>query len=121
MKVFSWSVGNDVVMRYVVTKDAPVNPSAENYRFDIKYNEQVRDPGFCAVDYFDTDKNDWASLSGTPADIYLYNTVIDEPEFAGAEYLYYTLQTTDVDTTEPETNMVDVTPTQGDNDVPRLT
>lgn len=121
MKVFSWAVGNDIVMRYVVTKDQPVNPTAENYRFDIKYNEQIRDPEFCAVDYFDTDKNDWSALSGTPADIYLYNMVIGEPEFEGAEYLYYTLQTADATIVEPQNTMVDVTPTKGDNNVPRIT
>lgn len=121
MKVFSWSVGTDVVMKYIVTTEAPVNPSAENYRFDIKYNEQVGDPEFCAVDYFDTDKNDWASLAGTPADIYLYNVVRNEPEFNTADFVYYTLQTDDVDPVEPTNKMVDVTPTQGDKDVPRLT
>lgn len=121
MKVFSWSVGTDVAMRYVVTTNAPVNPSAENYRFDIKYNEQVCDPEFCAVDYFDTDKNDWASLAGTPADIYLYNIIMNEPEFKTAEFVYYTLQTADVATVEPTNEMVDVTPTKGDKDVPRLT
>lgn len=121
MKVFSWSVGNDIIMRYVVSKEAPVNPTAENYRFDIKYTEEICDPEFCAVDYFDVDRNDWSSLAGSIADISLYNLVIKEPEYRGCDYLYYTLHTADANVVEPHNNLVDVTPTKGDNNVPRLT
>lgn len=121
MKVFTWSMGSDVVARYVVTTDKPLNPTEENYRFDINYNERVRDPEFCAVDYYDTDKGDWSALAGTPADVYLYNLVSREPEFKGFDYLYYTLQADNITTIEPKNDMVDVTPIKGETHVPRIT
>lgn len=121
MKVFTWSMGNDVVARYVVTTDKPVNPTEENYRFDINYNELVRDPEFCAVDYYDTDEGYWSALAGTPADVYLYNLVSQDPDFKGFDYLYYTLQADNIATMEPKNDMVDVTPNKGETHVPRIT
>ena len=120
MKKYSWNVSEEVVAVYWVSLDEPTNPTAENYRFDIKYSEQLRDPEFCAVEFFDVDKNDWSVLAGSLADTFLYNLVIQEPGVRDLDYLYYTLENENRPV-ESEGSMIDVTPTQGEQDVPKLT
>ena len=120
MKSYSWSLGGSVAVECVVTREAPTNPTFANYRFDVQYNEQVNDPDFCAIEFYDKDKNAWSPLSGTLADVSIYNQAKAEPEFKGAKYLYYTF-TPDEALVEPN-SLIDVTPTKpGDKNVLRIT
>lgn len=114
MKKYSLNMGQNTVMNFYVTTEEPVNPTAENYRFDIKYNETLRDPEFCAVDFYDVDRKDWSALSGSPMDIYLYNVICNDVEFSGVDYIYYTLVAENEPEENYETSIIDVTPPKGD-------
>lgn len=119
MKTYSWNLGSDNVMKYVATTDEPAAPTAENYRFDLSYSSTAN--GICEVQYYDKDKNDWSALAGTPADAYLLGLIEQEKEFRGQTFIYYTMMVQDDVPDYTPSDAIDVTPTQGEQHVPKLT
>jgi hypothetical protein len=106
-------------MKYVATIDEPVEPTAENYRFDLSYSSTAS--GICEVQYFDKDKDDWSALAGTPADSYLLGLIEQEQEFRGQQFVYYTMMVQDDTPVYIPSEVIDVTPIKGEQDVPKLT
>lgn len=116
---YSWNLGSDNVINYVATTDVPAEPTAENYRFDLSYSSTAS--GICEVQYFDKDKNDWSALAGTPADALLLGMIEQEKEFRGQPFVYYTMMVQDDTPVYIPDEVIDVTPTQGESNVPKLT
>lgn len=119
MKTYSLNLGSDTVMNFVVTTTHPKLPTAENYRFDLLYNSKGRSGDGCEIQFWDKDKDDWGRLEGTPIDILLLSFINNEEEFNGKTFAYYTMLVENP--VENVTTVIDVTPTQGEQDVPRIT
>lgn len=104
MKTFTYNVGTDAVMNVHVTTEAPSNPTAENYRFDLTYNGKEFSED-CEVQYYDPGHEQWMRLRGTLADVNILNLVRTDKELLEHPMVYYTLEVTQAD------DIINVTPT----------
>lgn len=108
MATFSVNVGENVALRFDVTETAPLYPTAENYRYDLSYNDSSR--GFCEVQFFDADRNEYAPLAGTPADLFLLRIIEEDARFSGCKYVYCQVMT-ETEIIDSPNVIIDVTPT----------
>ena len=111
MAQLNWTmnVGNNVVIKYLITDAAPTKPTAENYRFDVSYNETLTgnsDFTNVVIEFYDEDKGSWSPLAGTMVDGAIYMEIVKSAKFKNCEYVYYTLSKDELN----ETNIIDVTP-----------